>query len=109
MVIHIKTTMNKMKCPDCGEYVELKTSKSKFIDIIIIVLLIILGIAHVPIIGWGAVAVLLLGSILCFRILLLIFTLVCKPISKEVKCKKCGAVIKLSKDEDEDTEDILEE
>ena len=107
MVIHIKTTMNKMKCPDCGEYVELKTSKSKFIDIIIIVLLIILGIAHVPIIGWGAVAVLLLGSILCFRILLLIFTLVYKlavPISKEVRCKKCGSVIKFSEDED-----VLEE
>ena len=112
MVIYIKTTINKMKCPNCGEYVELKTSKSKMIDTIVISLLIVLGIILAPIIGWGSVAILLLGSILCFKVLLLISTLIYKsalPISPEIQCKKCGAVIKLSKEEYEEIEDRLEE
>ncbi|WP_122638693.1 hypothetical protein [Romboutsia sp. Marseille-P6047] len=116
-MIYIKTATNIGKCPECGEHVDLRIFKSKMTSIAIIILLIavslliLIGAIYEPMIELVSV-IILLASILYFKLsLILIYVLFFKLglyIVPAFRCKKCGALIKFSKDEYENIKGTIE-
>lgn len=100
MVIYIRRIVNRIKCPNCGEYSNIRLFKSTMINTIIAILLTVGCIALIPIIGWITIPILLLSSVLYFRLLLLIYVLFFESklfvLSMVVKCEKCGSEITLT-------------
>lgn len=100
MVIYIRRIVNRIKCPNCGEYSNIRLFKSTMINTIIGILLTVGCIALIPIIGWITIPILLLSSVLYFRLLLLIYVLFFESklfiLSIVVKCEKCGSEIILT-------------
>lgn len=118
MVIYIRTVINTGKCPNCGESVDSKLSKSKMTSIAIIILLIavslliLIGAIYQPILELVSVTI-LLASIIYFKVsLILIYVLFFKSgfsLVPAIRCKNCGELVKFPKEEYEDVKGTIEQ